>query len=118
MPFPVRFIVDTGSEDTIIDENVTASVRIFAKNLEFDKFSLLAGTKIGFYKLGKAEITFIDAEGDGKTLQFEGMGVTANARTGKSSTYIPISLLGMDFFLETGSKLIIDSAKNSAYIEV
>jgi len=118
VPFPVRFIVDTGSEDTIIDENIAATVRIFAKNLDFEKFSLLAGTKISYYKLGAVDLTFVDDKGERATLSFRSMKVTGNARPSKASQYIPISLLGMDFFLESGSRLMIDPINDSAYIAV
>ena len=117
-PFPVEFIVDTGSPHTFIDENITSNVRIFALNLAFDSQILIGGTKIGLYKLGDTDLFFADENNQRSTIPFNSMKVSQNARPGSKSVYTATSILGTDFLLETEGSLLVNPSKNIAYIEI
>lgn len=91
--YAVKFIVDTGSPTSFIDEHVTERFRIYAKNFKLKEQVILAGNKIGL------------------------ISVKENITTGKHATIIPVSILGMDFLYKTKAKLVVKPSEKNAFIE-
>lgn len=117
VPIPVSFIVDTGSPFTFVDEFNSAKVRIFTKNLTFDRDALMGGTKVAMYKAGNVVIKFRDEANGLFEIKFNEMKVAQTEWTRREAIYSGASILGLDFFLENKLSLHVNPAKNIAYIE-
>ena len=116
-PFPATFIIDTGSPLTFMDEFYSSKFRIFAKNLPFDSFIYMGGTKVSLYKLGKSEF-ILRSEGDKlESMAFDSLKVARTAWTKKEATYAGESILGLDFLKELELKLFVDPSNDAAYLE-
>lgn len=115
--FPVAFIVDTGSPMTFIDEFYSSKFRIFAKNLPFDSFIYMGGTKVGLYALDGTEVILRDDRGVPTGLSFDGMKVAKTAWTKREAVYTGESILGLDFMRKLGLVLFVDPGNNLAYLE-
>jgi hypothetical protein len=116
-PIPIVFIVDTGSPETFIDEFITKDVRVSTDNLDFDHHALLAGTKIGMYRLGSSTISFRTSNDSLQKFEFTKLMLARSLWRRKEAIYAPVSILGLNFFLETKTSLHVDPANNEAYIE-
>jgi len=116
-PIPVSFIVDTGSPFTFVDEFDSAKVRIFTKNLTFDRDSLMGGTKVAMYKAGEVAMKFKNEAGGLFEIKHSDMKVAQTAWTRKEAIYSGMSILGLDFFLKNKLSLHINTIKDTAYIE-
>ena len=113
---PIKFVVDTGSPVTFIDEFDAKKFRIFTKNLKLDNHLLMAGTKIALYKIGKAVIYFKDESSNLQKMEFDELKVSQSAWSRAGTTYTGTSILGMDFLNENELHLFVDSKNNIAYI--
>ncbi len=116
-PIPIVFVVDTGSPHTFIDSVSAARARIYTKNLNQHAVTLMGGNKVGLFMLGEAKINFRTPSNALFTVQIEGMKVSEDMRSGKRSITSPISILGMDFLLESKSSLFVDPFDKVAYLD-
>ena len=116
-PIPVSFIVDTGSPFTFVDEFNSAKVRVFTKNLTFDRDALMGGTKVAMYKAGGVAVKFRNEADELFEIKFNEMKVAQTEWTRREAIYSGASILGLDFFLENRLSLHVNPAKNTAYIE-
>jgi len=116
-PFPVSFIVDTGSPVTFIDEFYSSKFRVFAKNLPLGSPIYMGGTKVDLYKLSAVEMIFRDEKDKPIAINFEDMSVAKTAWTRKEARYVGESILGMNFLKNTKSSLFVDPSNALAYME-
>ena len=116
-PIPVLFVVDTGSPVTFVDEFVSSKARVFTKNLKFDHFALMGGTKIAVHDAGGVNIGFKGENGALVQMPFDAMKVTKSEWKRKEAIYSSVSIIGLDFLLENKLVLYINPAKRMAYLE-
>jgi hypothetical protein len=113
---PAIFVVDTGGTETFIDEFTASKSRIFTKNLEVDTHIIIGGTKIALYKLGKVTLIFRDKDGNPRYIEFSNLRVSESMWSRKGAIYPPISIIGLDFFIETKLNLFLSPFKREGYI--
>ncbi len=114
---PIVFVIDTGSPHTFIDSVSAYRARIFTKNLTQHAVTLMGGNKVGLYMLGEARINFRTQNDDLFAVPLKGMKVSEEMRSGKRSITSPVSILGMDFLLESKSSLFADPFAKVAYLD-
>ncbi len=116
-PIVVTFIVDTGSPVTFVDEFVSSKARVYTKNLNFDHGALMGGTKVAMHNAGSVTMNFRDTADSLAAFQFTNIMVAKTQWTRKEAIYSSVSILGLDFLIETKTKLVVDSNNNTAYLE-
>lgn len=67
--------------------------------------------------LGEAMINFRTPSDDLFAVPLKGMKVSEEMRSGKRSITSPVSILGMDFLLESKSSLFTDPSARAAYLD-
>lgn len=113
---PAPFVVDTGSPVTFIDEFYSSKVRVLTKNLTYDHDALMGGTRIGMYKAEIDDLSFLNDKEDLFRINCK-MFVSKTEWTRKGKTYTPTSIMGIDLLYENGFRLVLDLAKNQAFME-
>ena len=115
-PIPVRFIVDTGSPVTFVDEFVSSKIRIYANNLPLDHSALMGGSKIAMHSAGSVEMSFINQENSLTRMEMPLL-VAKTEWTRKGKIYSGTSIIGLDFFVKNKARLFMDPYNKIAYIE-
>ena len=118
---PIKFIIDSGSPDTLIGTMDASRLNIPISNLplpEDKKVVGLDGVQI-ILKLIK-DLTLLSADEHGETVRFS-MLVYVNAKPvpkirGQETQGNP-SVLGVDFLLKNKLKFVFDPIKEIAYLE-
>ena len=100
-----------------MDEFNSAKVRIFTKNLTFDRDALMGGTKVAMYKTGGVVIKFRNEANELFEIKFNEMKVAQTEWTRREAIYSGASILDLDFFLENKLSLHVNPARSIAYIE-
>ncbi|MGC8993710.1 MAG: hypothetical protein ACP5JK_03025 [Candidatus Aenigmatarchaeota archaeon] len=113
---PTIFIVDTGSSETFVDEFTLSKFRIYTKSLSFDSYVIMGGTKIALYKLGKVKLIFRDINRNPVAIDFNSLKVSETAWRRVGKIYSPVSIIGLNFFLETQLALFVNPSKMEGYI--
>ena len=116
LPLPIKFVVDTGSPETFIDEVDVLRFRIFAKSYPHSNDILMAGTKVGLFKLGKVSMNFRNDRDIVEMTDFGSLKVAESAWTRPEAVSTGTSILGMNFLLETQLHLFVDPSREMAYL--
>lgn len=109
----VKFYVDTGSPESFISEQDALRLGFPLNKLNYDKKSLMAGTKIETAPIKNVILTF----GDGKKIPMIEFRVSRNMRRGKKSVSVNNSILGIDFLVKNKLSLHVNPVKKEAYYE-
>ena len=116
LPLPIKFVVDTGSPETFIDEIDLLRFRIQAQSYPYSNDMLMAGTKVALHKIGKSAIGFRDASNNLQNMTFDSLKVARTAWTRKGAVSAGTSILGMNFLISMKMHLFVDPANDTAFI--
>ncbi|MCX6802804.1 MAG: hypothetical protein NT067_06890 [Candidatus Diapherotrites archaeon] len=115
IPLPIRFIVDTGSSETFIDEIDVMRYRVFTKTFPVSNSILIGGNKISLHKIGKTVMAFKNDSGAMEQIEFNDLKIAESARSRQGTMNAGASILGMNFLNESALHLFLDPTNNVAY---
>lgn len=116
LPLLIKFVVDTGSAETFVDETDLLRFRIFAENYPHSDDMFMGGSKIALHNIGKSIINFRDSMNDLQSMNFSNLKVARTAWTRQFAVSLGTSIIGMNFLFETKLHLFVDPANETAYL--
>lgn len=115
LPLPIKFVVDTGSPETFIDEIDLLRFRISAEQYPYSNDMLMGGTKVALHKLGKVNLNFRDSENNLHIVSFNDLKISRSLWTRQNALATGTSIIGMNFLFDTKLHLFVDSSNGIAY---
>ena len=118
---PLRLFVDTGSPWTIIGERDASLLNVpYKRLLKTRAMTGIGGGSIIAHEMKTVEMIFKDENEKGVIIKFPTVyAIRTQKRDARSKTRseaVP-SILGLDFLLKNGFKLVFDPSNKTAYLE-
>lgn len=113
-----KFFIDTGSPESFIGEQDANRLKIPMSNLTFNKFALMAGTKISLCHINGVQLSFMAL--DDKPIKFpmEDFNIAKGEWTRGGIIHSNPSILGTDFLKSNDIILVFYPSKDMAHLLV